>query len=273
MRPSSQLALILVSALALAGGCYTGAQSSRDINLAWQGHSRSSLEARWGKPAQVKAQPQGDAMVLIWTSRHLHLELPGANASLVADEDGVDVRAELRPGRAWHTTRVAMTAHVDSRGLVEQVDGPSVRWGAPNEANLHWGLLFGAHAGMGRLDDTSTALPGGGIYIGGMLGPTLGLIGIYELASGKDDAGGAMGMAWGLAVKWWPVGRWSVHGGPAMVLAFDPGFEDLGLEPGVTGGASYAVVKSGTFALDVRLDVTSGTSTSFGTVGIGVNVN
>jgi hypothetical protein len=126
---------------------------------------------------------------------------------------------------------------------------------------------------MGRLDDTSTPLPSGGLYIGGMLSPTLGLIGCFSMVTGMDDEGGAIGFAWGMAVESWLATRLSVRGGAAMILDLDPGFEDPTLGPGLIGGASYALVKAGSFVLDLRLDVTAGPSAVFGNLGIGVNMN
>ena len=256
--------------VALGAGCYNGAEAARDVNTAWRGHARAEIEARWGSPASVASV--GSVTRLQWSHSHRHFDLPSAEAELTIDERGLDARAELRPGRTWQTQTI-VSADVDARGTILAVAGPSLRWGAPRAANLRWGLLFGAHVGMGRLDDTSTMLPGGGLYIGGMLSARMGLVGCFALSSGSDDAGGAMGFAWGLAAQWWPSARMWLRAGPAMVLAFDPGFDDAGLEPGLTGGASYALIRSGAFVLDLRADLTAGTSVTFGTVGVGVNLN
>ena len=40
-----------------------------------------------------------------------------------------------------------------------------------------------------------------------------------------------------------------------------------------TARASYAVIKVGVLAIDLRLDVAAGPSTAFGTAGVGINVN
>ncbi len=255
---------------ALAAGCYNGAEAARDVNKAWRGHARAEIEGRWGTPAKVTSA--GAVTRLQWSHSRRHFDLPSAEAELTIDERGLDARAELRPGRSWESKTI-VTADVDASGTILAVDGPSLRWGAPRAANLRWGLLFGAHVGMGRLDDTSTMLPGGGLYIGGMLSSTVGLVGCFALSSGSDDEGGAMGFAWGLAGQWWVSTRTWLRAGPAMVLAFDPGFADAGLEPGVTGGASYALIRSGAFVLDLRADLTAGTSVTFATVGVGVNIN
>ena len=71
----------------------------------------------------------------------------------------------------------------------------------------------------------------------------------------------------------WGEDRVWLRGGPAALLAWDPGFTNARFEPGVTLGASYAIVKVGTFALDLRLDAAGGLSTAFGTVGVGANLN
>ncbi|HUH04799.1 MAG TPA: hypothetical protein VML75_22535 [Kofleriaceae bacterium] len=253
-----------------ASGCYRGAEAAHDVNDAWRGRTRAELETRWGKPAAVTGAQ------LHWRHSRRHVELPSGSAQLSVETTGdttsIDVGGELRAGQTW-TSTTEVIALIDATGRIASVQGPSLRWGAPRDANLRWGALFGVHAGLGRLDDTSTPLPSGGAYIGGMLGPRHGLVGSFALVSGMDDAGGALGMAWGMGLQWWPATRVWLRGGPAMILAFDPGFVDVGLEPGVTGGASFAVVRAGAFVLDLRLDLTAGTSTSFGSAGIGVNLN
>ncbi len=260
-----------IAVLVCASGCYTGARTSRDVNAAWRGRHHSEIEAAWGKPAAV--QPQADGTTaFVWSHVRRHVDLPSGGFDLRIDPNGFDLTAEVQPGAVWRTeTNVA--ALVDAQGLIAGVTGPSLRWGPPNDANIHWGTLLGLHVGMGRLDDTSTALPSGGVYIGGMITRTHGLVGCFSLVAGTDDDGAAMGFAWGMGVQWWIATRTWLRAGPALVLAFDPGFEDAALEAGITGGASYAIVKSGTFALDLRLDLTTTPSTSFGSVGLGVNLN
>ena len=58
-----------------------------------------------------------------------------------------------------------------------------------------------------------------------------------------------------------------------MVLDLEPGLEDAALSPGGVGALSFALVRSGSFVLDARLDMTVSTSAAFGLVGVGVNVN
>lgn len=260
----------LLVALVAAGGCYHGARAARDVNQAWQGRSRAEIEARWGKPAQ--AVPNGAMTALVWTHTRRRIELPSGTARLTLEPGNVELYGEVRPGAVWNSITEVM-AEVDPRGTVVRVTGPSLRWGAPADANLRWGTLLGLHVGMGRLDDTETPLPSGGLYIGGMLSPTVGLVGCYSMVSGTGDRGGAMGFAWGMGVKWWADARTSVRAGPAMVLAFDAGFEDPTLQPAVNGVISYALVRAGTFVLDLRLDVTAGSSDTFGNLGVGVNLN
>jgi hypothetical protein len=106
-----------------------------------------------------------------------------------------------------------------------------------------------------------------------MLTPTVGLTGVYSFVAGDSDGGHAIDMAYGMAVNWWPAARVSLGAGPAMVLASRPGFTDWHLAPGATGSASLAIVRAGTFVLDLRLDLTVAPSDAFGILGIGVNMN
>jgi hypothetical protein len=289
-RTSGSLVVHATLVMACLTGCYTGAPTTRDVNASWRARHVSEIEARWGAPA--RRESAGPDAALTWSHAVLHVSLPSGGASVEArpvtagasidspigtgsitvQTTAIEVASAFRPGEVWKTTTEA-AALVNAAGVITRVDGASLRWGPPNDANLHWGTIFGLHAGMGRLDTTSTPLPSGGLYIGGMLTPTLGLIGDFSLAAGSDDAGGAIGFGWGVAAKWWPVNRLSLHAGPAMLLTLDPGFTDAAFHPGVTTGASYAVVKVGVFALDVRFDLDAGASVAFGSVGIGVNVN
>ena len=262
--------LLLAAISTCLVACYGGAQTSRDINTSWQQREVREIRAHWNTPTTTEAE--GDGTVATWSIQHRHFELPTVRASLDVRPDSLDAYAEARPGATW-TTSTDVRVHADATGRITLVEGPSLRWGPPNDANLRWGTIMGMHAGMGRLDDTSTPLPSGGLYIGGMLTRTLGLVGNYSFTSGSDDAGGAIGMAWAMGAQWWPQTRVSLRAGPAMVLAFNPGFEDGGLEPGINGGASYALIKAGAFVLDLRFDVTAGTSTRFANLGLGVNLN
>lgn len=261
---------LLLSVVVSLAACYSGGRAARDVNEAWRGRRRANLEARWGKPAAVTERPGGT--VLLWSHERRHIRLPSASGSLSVEPGRMDLEAVLRPGEVWNT-RTEVAALVDPAGVVAQVEGPSLRWGPPDDANLRWGTVLGLHVGMGRLDDTRTPLPSGGLYIGGMLARTLGLVGTFSMVSGHDEAGGALGFAWGIAPQWWPTTRVWLRAGPAMVLAFNPGFEDARLAPGLSGGASYALVKAGTFVLDLRLDLTAATTGAFGSAGIGVNLN
>lgn len=265
MKLGSTMALVLALT-----GCYTGDRVEPDINRAWRGHRRQQIEARWG--AAAASGQQGDSTVLVWRHVRRGVALPTGEASLDIEPGHFEAYAALRPGRTWtHTTEVA--ALVDPGGVVREVRGPSLRWGPPNEANIHWGFLLGAHVGMGRLDDTGTPLPSGGLYIGGMLSRQLALVGSFSLVAGKGDGGGAMGFSWALSPQYWATTRLSLRAGPALLLAFDPGFENPGFEPGVAAAVSYAAIKVGTFALDLRVDLSAGSETAFGTAGVGVNLN
>jgi hypothetical protein len=259
-----------LAALALLAGCYAGDKVSPDINKAWRGRSRASIEARWGTPEQVVAIEGGTA--LVWSYETKHVELPTGSASLEITETSLDFAASLQPGSVW-TSKTEVVATLDAAGTVQTIRGPSVRWGAPADANLRSGVIFGMHAGMGRLDDTDTALPSGGLYIGGMLGPRLGLAGQYSMVFGKDNAGGAVGFAWGLGVHWWPATKVALRAGPALVLDLDPGFDNAAVAPGINGGASFALVRSGSFVLDLRFDATAAPDATFANIGVGVNVN
>ncbi len=77
----------------------------------------------------------------------------------------------------------------------------------------------------------------------------------------------------GVAAQLWPVDRVALRAGPALLLAFDPGFEHARLRREAIAGASYAVVKVGVLGIDLRVDLAAGPSTAFGLAGIGVNVN
>jgi len=254
----------------LASGCYGHVDANRDTNRVWRGRTRASLEAHWGPPHEVIREASGT--ILRYSFSRSRVQLPDVSGYLETGPGRFEGQLAFRPGVIEHIRHDALVG-VGADGIIFDLRGPSLRWGPPDDVNMHWGFLFGAHAGMGTLDDTSTPLPSGGLYLGGMLSPTLGLVGTFSMAAGKDDAGGALAFAWGLAPQYWAHTRVWVRGGPAMILAFDPGFENAGIEPGVTTGASFALVRSGTFVLDLRVDLSAGTSTVFGTAGIGVNVN
>lgn len=261
---------MFVAAGLLIGGCYGGKRATRDNNDAWRGRTKATLVSTWGRPATVANQ--GGQTVLRWTRKGHRVTLPSGKASIRVHDRGFEASGVFRPGsiRAVYT-HTDVTIGAD--GTVLEVRGPSLRRGRPPGANLRWGFLFGFHAGMGRLDDTGTPLPSGGLYIGGMLGPRLGLVGSFDLVAGKDTEGGALGLVWSLGAKYWVDARTSVRAGPAAVLAFDPGFEDAGFSPGVAGSVSYALLRGRAFVLDLRLDATAATAVTMGTLGIGVNIN
>jgi len=262
----------------VVSACYTNAPANRDVQASWRGRSQAEIVGRWGAPVAHEGAAQ------IWAYHRTHIDLPSADVNVeqhpvvavvpgaVLRTNVVEVSGEFHPGAIVKTTYEA-AAVIEPSGTITDVQGAALNWGPPNDVNLHWGTIFGAHVGMGRLDTTGTPLPSGGAYIGGMIGPTLGLVGTYSLAFGLGNGGGAMGMAGGMAVQWWPENRFWLRAGPALLLVLDPGFDNARFEPGATFGASYALVKVGTFALDARVDVNAGTSSTFGTVDIGVNLN
>ena len=48
---------VLLLAAWCGAGCYSGARAARDVNPAWRGHARSTLEARLGSPRVVAGVP------------------------------------------------------------------------------------------------------------------------------------------------------------------------------------------------------------------------
>jgi hypothetical protein len=268
VRRSSDIMRWTTAAATLAAltGCYAGPQATADVNAAWRGRTRAELVDRWGAP------DEGEPQDPVWTHHHHHVELPSAHAAVSIGPDHVDVDAAARPGAVWTTTTAAV-AHLDPAQRILAVEGRTLDWGAPRDANVRWGAILGGHLGLGRLGNTGTPLPGGGAYVGGMLGPTLGLVGAFAMTFGKDGAGGALGLSSGLALQWWPETDVWLRAGPAAVLGSDPGFDNWRFRPGATLGASYAIVRGRVFVLDLRLDGTVASSLSFGTIGVGVNVN
>jgi hypothetical protein len=254
-----------------ASACYSGVAASHDVNAAWRGHSRQELEATWGAPKLTEAGPTGPR--LHWADEHYNIEqLPSARAALAITSTSIDVSAAAQTG-VMSLSVTSASADIDAQARIVQIRGLSTRWGAPAGLNLRWGTVFGLAVGMGRLAETPSPLPSGSMYIGGMLGPRHALIGTMNLASGSADAGGAMGFAWGLGMQWWPAARLAVRGAPALVLAFEPGFNNAALSPGLQGGIGYAAVRAGSFVLDVRFDLTVSTNTALGSFGVGVNLN
>ena len=250
----------------LAAGCYHGAAATRDVDAAWRGRTAAEIEATWGPPVAKTAN------AFAWSFTTPHVELPAAMGAVAITSHSVDVEGAARPGEIWKSETTA-TATLDPTGRITDVQGASLHWGPPRDENLRWGTLFGAHVGLGRLDGTSTPLPSGGLYIGGMLGPRLGLVGTFSMVTGTGDKGSAIGFAWGMGLQYWPLTRLAVRGGPAFVLAFDPGFGKVSPDLGGNGAVSYAIVRTRIFVLDLRLDATVARSVAFGSVGVGVNVN
>lgn len=201
-----------VAIVSLICACYHGEDAARDINAAWRGRARAEIEGTWGTPAVSSASAAA------WTFTTTHVELPAGAAAISITPTRIDVSAAGRAGEIWKTDTTA-TATFDPDARIGEVRGPPLHWGAPRGANLRWGTVFGVHAGLGRLDQTSTPLPSGGLYIGGMLGPRLGLVGTFSMVTG--DAGSAIGFGWGMGLSYWPLTRVAVRAGPAFVLAFD----------------------------------------------------
>ncbi len=253
-------------AVVCLSGCYTGQRATRDINAAWRGHASAELEARWGKATPVDG-------ALVWTRTDHEVTLPSAAGHIALDPTSFDVHLEATPGTVSSST-TEVVARLDGAGRVVDITGPSLYLGKgpPAGANLRTGTLLGFHAGMGKVQGAETMLPSLGLYIGGMLGPRLGLVGTYTFVNGNDPDGYGMGMSWGMAVQYWPIARLWVRAGPAFVVAKDP-VDGAGVDVGVTTGVSYAVVRGRVFVLDVVLDATVATGVAFGLAGVGVNIN
>jgi hypothetical protein len=285
-------ALGVCLALVASAGCYGRSKASTD---GWHGMSRAEIEAQWGA-AQLVADDDGDT-VLYWEhsyrwrtggSSRTHVQIedlgdigirgelvvrPGeveAEAEVEARGPRVSVETEVDPVRVRERT-VAAQARIGAAGTISDVHVSGRRYGPPRGQNVRWGPIFGLHLGLGRLDSTSTALPSGGAHIGGMLGPRHALVGTFTMVSGREQGRGAMGFSWGVEPTYWPTERLSVRAGPAMVLDWKPGFERRAFGLAASGGASYALVRTGSFVLDARLDMTAHQASAFGTIGIGVN--
>ncbi len=200
----------------------------------------------------------------------LSVTVPEISVSAEAEAEA-EVEARASAGEVRERTTAAEVT-VDAAGLITGVSAGARRWGPPRNSNVRWGPILGLHVGLGRLDSTRIALPSGGVYLGGMLGPDRALVGTFSMVSGRDEGGGAMGMSWGFEGMWWPIERLSVQAGPAMVLDWKPGFENRSFGVAASGGASYALVRRGQFVLDLRTDLTAHRKSAFGTLGVGVNL-
>lgn len=268
-----RLHVLTLACAVLGNACYSGARAARDVNVAWRGHAKAELEARLGVPQVVVPQPGGSSL-LRWIRRGRSVErLPSGDLDVDVTPTSIDVRAEVRPGVVRDYEVVIASALVDPRGTVLELDATWLAAGIPRGLNLRTGAIFGLHGGMGRLDDAPTSLPSVGVYLGGMLGPRLALLGAYAFVNGMDGDDYVNGHSWAIAVQYWPAARLAVRVGPALVLDVDPGPSDVEVAPGAVGALSFALVRAGSFVLDLRVDATVSTASAFGMVGLGVNVN
>jgi len=268
-----RLHLLTLACLVTTTACYTGTRAARDVNLAWRGHARVELEARLGTPRVTTAQPDGTTLAR-WTHRgHNVTSLPGGGFKLDVTPTSFDVRAEVHAGTAQAVEYDIATAVIDPNGTVLAFDSGWLAAGIPRSLNARTGVIFGLHGGAGRLDDASSPMPSLGLYIGGMLTARVALLGAYAFVNGRNGDDFVQGHSWGLAVQYWPTTRLNVRAGPAMVIDTDPMPGNTALAPGGIGAVSFAVVRAGSFVLDLRFDTTVSTSSAFGTLGIGVNVN
>lgn len=265
--------LHVLSAIVSLTACYSGPRAARDINAAWRGHGRVEIEARLGTPTVTVPQPDG-TVVLAWHGRsHTIDALPSGRVDLEVTPTSFALHAEARPGEVSARTYTRASAIVDGRGTVVRFDAPWLAAGIPRGLNARTGVIFGVSGGMGRLDDAATPVPSLGAYIGGMLGPRLALLGSYAFANGKAGDDYVQGHSWALAAQYWPTARVAVRAGPALVIDHDPAPGDVALAPGAVGALSLAVVRAGSFVLDLRFDATVSTGSAFGVLGVGVNVN
>lgn len=181
--------------------------------------------------------------------------------------------AAVRPGEIRTFDYDIASAVVDPNGTVLQFDSGWLAAGIPSGMNARTGVVFGLSVGMGQLDDASTPLPSLSTYIGGMIGPQLALVGAYTFVNGAANGDHVSGHSWAFAAQYWPTARLSLRAGPAMVIDVDPMPGNAKIAPGGVGAVSFAVVRAGSFVLDLRFDATMSTSSAFGMLGVGVNVN
>lgn len=265
-----RLHLLLVWTFA---GCYSGSDAARDVNLAWRGHARAELEARLGADPIVAAQPDGTQHLRWRRTGTRAVSLPSGHLDVRVTPTSFSIDAAARPGVIDRYEYDLASALVDPSGTVLQLDAGFPVGGIPSGMNVRHGVIFGLHGGAGVIGGATGPMPSVGLYIGGMIGPRLALVGSYRFVNGKDEMGYAMGHAWAFGVQQWATSRLSVMAGAAMVLDLEPGLEDAALSPGGAGAVSFALVRSGSFVLDARLDMTVSTSAAFGLFGVGVNVN
>lgn len=268
-----RLHLLTLTWIVTSTACYTGHRAARDVNLAWRGHARVDLEARLGTPRESAPQPDGTTLVRWSRGGHRNIALPGGSFALDVSPTSFAAHAELRAGSVEAFEYDVAAALLDPNGTVLSFDSGWLAAGIPHGMNARTGIVFGLHGGAGRLDDASTLMPSLGAYIGGMLTADVALLGAYAFVNGKSGDELVQGHSWGLALQYWPTARFNVRAGPAMVIDTDPEPGNASLAPGGIGAASFAVVRAGSFVLDVRFDATVSTASAFGTLGIGVNVN
>lgn len=264
--------LTLACAVTATGGCYSGSRAAQDINMAWRGHARVELEARLGTPATIATQPDG-AIALRWMRRTHDVTLARGHLNLDVTPNSFQIDAAVRPGTIEARDYELASALVDPGGRVLRFDSGLLAAGIPGGMNVRTGVVFGLAVGMGRLDDASTPLPSVSTYIGGMIGPQLALVGSYTFVNGSANGEYVNGQSWAFGVQYWPTARISVRAGPAMVIDVDAMPGNAKIRPGGAGALSFAVVRAGSFVLDVRADATVSTSSAFGMLGVGVNVN
>lgn len=261
-----------LASLVAGVGCYSGSRAAQDINAEWRGHARVELEARLGAPATIEGQPDG-ASALRWTRRGHDVRLPNGHLNLDVTSTSFNLDAALRPGEVRSYDYDIASALVDPNGTVLRFDSGWLAAGIPAGMNARTGVVFGLAVGMGRLDDASTPLPSLSTYIGGMIGPRLALVGAYTFVNGSQDGAYVHGHSWAFAAQYWATERLSLRAGPAMVIDVDAMPGNARIRPGGVGAASFAVVRAGSFVLDLRIDATMSTSSAFGMLGVGVNVN
>lgn len=253
-------------------GCYTQADVAHEVNAGWRGHAAVEVQAHLGPPNHTVPVADGTTH-LRWTAKSKSVTLPSGHLHVDLSPTSFAVDAAVRPGTVEEVEYDVASAVVDPRGTILALDA-GFAVGGMLGGNRRTGIVFGLHGGVSSLDDARSPLPGLGLYIGGMLGPRHALIGTYSFANGRAaDDSCVHGHAWGLALQYWPLERLALHAGPAMVLDTDPMPDSATIAPGAVGAVSYAVVRAGSFVLDLRVDATVSTAGAFGVFGVGVNVN
>ena len=263
----------LIALTLLATGCYTARRAAPDINDAWRGRARVDLEARIGPATQQAQQPDGN-LALRWVGHGVNIKsLPSGHLDLKITPTSFSIDAAAKPGEVEKYEYTRGLALVAPDGTLLEIDAAFAA-GFPSGSNARTGLVMGLTAGMGRIVEAATPIPSVGVYIGGMVHPRLALIGTYNFVNSKDaQTGYAMGHAWAFGVQYWVASRLTLRGAPAAVIHLDPGLVNATFAPGATVGLGYAIVRSGSFVLDVRADAFVSTSALFAMAGIGVNVN